>query len=97
MGVGLEFNKVGLIRSDQTHTSYRGKTAFVIPVASLGFHFWRGFSPVEVNIKYGETSATSFSFDRNGDSIQDATNGKFTQAQGKGRVIRISMSQILNY
>ena len=97
MGVGLEFNKVGLVRFDQTQTDYRGKTAFVIPVASLGFHFWRGFSPVEVNIKYGETSATYFSFDRNGDSIQDATNGKFTQAQGKGRVIRISMSQILNY
>ena len=97
MGVGLEYNKVGLIRFDQSSSDYQGKTGFVLPVASLGFHFWRGYSPVEVNIKYGETSYTSFSYDRNGDSIKDATNGKITQGQGRGRVIRISMSQILNY
>lgn len=97
LGAGIEFNKVGLIRFDQSQSDYRGQTAFVIPVASLGFHFWRGYSPVEINIKYGETGYTSFSYDRNGDSIKDATNGKLTQGQGKGRVIRISMSQILNY
>jgi hypothetical protein len=97
MGVGLEFNKVGLIRLDQTQSDYQGSTAFVIPVASIGFHFWRGYSPVEVNIKYGETSATYFSFDRDGDSILDATNGKISRGTGKGRTIRISMSQILNY
>ncbi|MFT7591204.1 MAG: hypothetical protein ACI9UJ_001126 [bacterium] len=96
-GAGLEFNKVGLIRLDQSQSAYRGNTAFVIPVASLGFHFWRGYSPVEVNIKYGETQSRTFAFDRNGQSIHDATNGKQTNAEGKGRVIRISMSQILNY
>jgi hypothetical protein len=85
-----------LLRLDQT-AEYRGKTAFVMPVASFGFHFWRGFSPVELNIKYGEGQTQFFSFDRNGDSISDQTNGKITQGQGKGRVFRISMSQILNY
>lgn len=97
MGIGLEYNKVGLIRFDQSQSSYKGKTGFVLPVASIGFHFWRGYNPAEINIKYGHTAPAYFSYDRNGDSIRDATNGKITQGKGQGRVIKVTMSQILNY
>ncbi|MBO6515801.1 MAG: hypothetical protein JJ975_04545 [Bacteroidia bacterium] len=97
LGVGLEYNKLGLIRLDNTSDPATPENkGFVVPVASLGFHFWRGMNPVEINIKYGQGRPTEYSIDRYGDPIL-SSNGLFTKAIGKSRSIKIGVSYLLNY
>ncbi len=97
LGFGIEYNKIGLIRLDNAgDPSSPVNKGFVVPVASLGFHFWRGVNPVEVNIKYGEGKTTEFYFDRYGDPILSA-DGRLSKASAKSRSLRISVSYLLNY
>lgn len=97
IGFGMEYNKLGLIRLDNVDDPGTPKNSgFVLPVASLGFHFWRGVNPVEVNIKYGEGKTVDYYYDRYGDPIYNAA-GQLSKATGKSRSVRIGVSYLLNY
>ena len=97
VGFGLEYNKLGLIRIDNVDEPSRAPNrGFVLPVASLGFHFWRGMNPVEVNVKYGEGRTVEFTHDRYGDPITSA-GGLLSKASARSRSIRLSVNYLLNY
>lgn len=95
-GVGFEYNKVGLIRLDNTDIAGNYNKGFVLPVASLGVHFWRGYSPVELNIKYGHGKITEFYYDKYGAAIRDNANN-IISGKSRARVLRASVSYLLNY
>ncbi len=98
LGLGFEFNKIGLLRFDNPSDIEANdlNKGFVLPVASLGIHFWRGYSPVELNIKYGQGQTVEYDFDRNGDVITDNV-GRIIKGSSKARVFRASISYLLNY
>ncbi|MFT5055829.1 MAG: hypothetical protein ACI80H_000534 [Pseudoalteromonas distincta] len=52
IGAGYELNKIGLLnfRDDRNPDKNR---AWIMPAVALGVHFYRGSSPMEVNLKYG--------------------------------------------
>ena len=52
-GAGFELNKIGLFRTATTEAEREMGKAWIMPSVSLGVHFYRGYSPMEVNIKYG--------------------------------------------
>lgn len=53
VGAGMELNKLGLFNFAVTEEERTLNKAWVMPVASLGVHFYRGMMPMEVNVKYG--------------------------------------------
>ncbi len=95
LGAGFEYNKVGLIQLNNDVASDIN-TGFVLPVLSFGFHFFRGFDPVEFNLKYGSGRQVEYFNDANGDPITTA-GGVLSSAFGRSRVVRASISYILNY
>lgn len=52
-GAGFEMNKLALFKFASTEQEQELNKAWIMPSVSLGVHFYRGYSPMEVNIKYG--------------------------------------------
>ncbi len=97
LGFGLEYNKLGLIRLDNVNEPGAAENkGFVLPIASLGFHFWRGYSPVEINVKYGHGRINEFYVNRFGDPIITG-NGITSKGTARSRSIRFSVAYLLNY
>ncbi|MBI1305748.1 MAG: hypothetical protein GC181_03935 [Bacteroidetes bacterium] len=96
-GGGLEFNKIGLISmQDQNTSSAASRKGWVMPVATLGIHFWRGYNPVEFNIKYGRGTQKEYVVDRYGNPIEDS-NGFLSSVKTQSYTFRMSISYLLNY
>lgn len=96
IGVGLEMNKTGLIRMDQVDEEGGAvNRAWVQPVVSLGIHFWRGYYPVEINLKYGVGQLETYYLNRYGQPILH--NGVISSASGRATSFRGSISYLLNY
>jgi hypothetical protein len=55
LGGGLELNKIGLFdfQNQGQGSEEVPNNAWVMPAVSLGVHFYRGYNPMEVNLKYG--------------------------------------------
>jgi len=53
IGAGFELNKLGLFTIASTEEERNMNKAWIMPAVTAGVHFYRGSSPMEVNIKYG--------------------------------------------
>jgi hypothetical protein len=51
LSAGFEVNKIGVINLDQGNRDLN--KAWIMPTTRVGVQFYRGYSPVEINIKYG--------------------------------------------
>ncbi|MCB9261837.1 MAG: hypothetical protein H6607_05625 [Flavobacteriales bacterium] len=99
LGVGYEFNKMGLINFEsvaKTDVERKVNSGFWIPVFSLGVHFWRRSSPMEVNLKYGQTDGQKYYTDRYGNQILNS-NGQYSYGFGRAKSIRLSFVYLLGY
>ncbi|HAV25278.1 MAG TPA: hypothetical protein DCX01_03780 [Bacteroidetes bacterium] len=52
IGAGYELNKIGLLNFAEDRNPDLNR-AWIMPAVALGVHFYRGSSPMEVNLKYG--------------------------------------------
>ncbi|MCB0734786.1 MAG: hypothetical protein H6608_02155 [Flavobacteriales bacterium] len=96
VGGGMELNKVGLLRMEETSSISAANRAWIMPVASISVHFWRGYNPVEINLKYGAGSTKEYYYDRFGNALEDA-NGNITSGRTKSQSFRMCVSYLLNY
>lgn len=53
LGYGIEFNKIGIVHLGTIYEDKMYNKGWVMPVFSGGIQFYKGKSPVEVNVKYG--------------------------------------------
>lgn len=95
-GGGLEFNKVGLLRMGEATSGATANKGWILPVASLGVHFWRGYNPMEINIKYGTGNTQEYFRDKFGNELTDDL-GRVTSGKAKSSSFRLSVSYLLNY
>lgn len=94
-GFGFEYNKLGLFdfASDVDKEADGG---WIMPVTSMGIHFWRGSMPMEINLKYGFGTATRYYVDKNGDPLRDEF-GNLTSGLRKAYSFKLSFCYMLNY
>ena len=52
IGAGYELNKIGVLNFGENKNPDKNR-AWIMPAVALGVHFYRGSSPMEVNLKYG--------------------------------------------
>jgi hypothetical protein len=52
IGAGYELNKIGVLNFGEDRNPDMNR-AWIMPAVALGVHFYRGSSPMEVNLKYG--------------------------------------------
>lgn len=95
-GGGLEYNKIGLIGGDPDDKEDGLHKGFILPVMTLGVHFWRGSTPFEVNMKYGQTKVEEYRIDRNGNQLTDEAGNPITRT-GKGSSFKLTFLYLLNY
>lgn len=95
IGGGLEYNRIGLISMGTPDQNAPNK-GWVHPVATLGFHFWRGLSPMELNLKYGAGGFVQYDTDLNGNPITN-DGGILTTRQGRSSSFKLSFVYLLNY
>ena len=59
IGAGYELNKIGVLNFRENRNRDKNsdvpppQQAWIMPAVALGVHFYRGSSPMEVNLKYG--------------------------------------------
>jgi hypothetical protein len=95
-GGGMEYNQVGLFGGSIDDKEDGVTGGFLLPVVTLGVHFWRGNSPFEVNLKYGTTKSETYRIDSNGQPlINDA--GDPISRTAKGSSFKLSFLYLLNY
>lgn len=95
IGGGLEVNRIGLLQMDAGSEDQAKNRAWVIPVATLGVHFWRGYNPMEINLKYGAGNVKNYYVDKFGTPLSD--NGSVAEGAAKSTSFRLSISYLLNY
>jgi hypothetical protein len=95
LGMGMEYNKLGLI-SVSSESSSEGNKGWMMPAASLGIHFWRGTSPMEINLKYGFRSPESYYIDKYGEPLKDRF-GNLTEGVTRANSFKVSIGYLLNY
>lgn len=88
LGGGIEYNKLALINQGNFEQKQYNK-GWVMPVVSGSVHFWRGSSPLEVNLKYGFGEPRSYSRDKFGSSIATRTTNAFS--------FKLSFIYLVNY
>ncbi len=70
IGCGYEFNKIGLIDFSINRSEPINK-AWLMPAITGGVQFYRGLSPVEVNVKYGFGKVQDQWVDQYGNKLTD--------------------------
>lgn len=88
-GGGFELNKVALINNSGEDPSTA--KAWIMPTVSGGIHFWRGSSPMEVNVKYGFGRLQEYSVDRYNRRL--LSGSRTTRASS----FKLSFTYLLNY
>ena len=53
VGYGFEFNKIGLLNFSSLSQNENINKSWVMPAFTAGAQFYRGLSPMEVNVKFG--------------------------------------------
>lgn len=71
IGAGYEYNKISLFTTTSNQKLRDANEGWLMPVFSVGIHFWRGNSPLEVNFKYGRGPFTEYSRDRYSNPLSD--------------------------
>jgi hypothetical protein len=89
IGAGFEYNKVALFEFNKDQ--YDDNKGWIMPAFSGSFHFWRGNSPLEVNVKYGFGREQKYSKNKDGGNISGGS--RTTKASS----LRLSLVYLLNY
>ena len=66
VGLGYEFNKIGLLDFSSSVNSEQINKSWIMPAITAGAQFYRGLSPMEVNVKYGFGVIKNQTVDQNG-------------------------------
>lgn len=90
-GFGFEVNKIGIIAPGASEAEQNGLRPWVMPSASLGIHFWRGSSPMEVNAKYGFGPLDEYRIDKFGQFLNEGP--RTTRAS----TLKLTFVYLLNY
>lgn len=95
IGGGFEYNKVGLIdvSGDPEPVNNKG---WIMPVGTMGIHFWRGIYPFEINVKYGVSSFQEYSVDGDGNPIQNEA-GAYISRKARASSFKITFVSLMNY
>ena len=96
IGGGLEYNKIGLVGGEEDDKADGLHKGFILPVMSMGVHFWRGNTPFEVNVKYGTTKTVEYRFDSDGNPLKNEA-GDLISRTGKGSSFKLTFLYLLNY
>jgi hypothetical protein len=88
-GAGLEVNKIGVINLGNIGGEQPANKAWVMPAIQAGAQFYRGYSPVEVNIKYGFGKLQEQFIDQFGNRLLDGK--KLTRASS----LKLSITYLL--
>lgn len=89
VGAGYELNKVGVINFGGGQNNPDLNRAWVMPAVTAGVHFYRGSSPMEVNLKYGFGPMQNQTVDNFGNPLR----GRFTT---RANSIKLSFTYLLN-
>ena len=89
--MGFEFNKIGLINPGASPEEQNALRPWVMPTASAAVHFWRGNTPMEVNVKYGFGALQSYQTNQFGQALP--TGSRNTRA----RSIKLTFVYLMNY
>jgi len=95
LGFGMEYNKLGLVNVNGGSKN-EGDNGWLMPVSSLGIHFWRGSMPMEINLKYGFGPSTDYFVNKFGDPLKDEF-GNLTRSSAKASSIKLTFGYLLNY
>jgi len=90
-GVGFEINKIGIIAPGASELEQDAMRAWVMPSASAAVHFWRGTSPMEVNVKYGFGPISEYRTDKYGQVLSQGPRS--TRASS----IKLTFVYLMNY
>ena len=91
IGAGVEMNKIGLINPGSSFEEREATKAWVMPTIAGGVHFWRGGSPMEVNVKYGFGRVQSYTVDKFGNKLSGF--GRETRASS----LKLTLIYLMNY
>jgi hypothetical protein len=89
IGAGLEFNKIGIFNFGTVGAEQPNNKAWIMPSIQAGAQFYRGYSPVEVNIKYGFGQLQEQFIDQFGNRLLDGK--KVTRASS----LKLSITYLL--
>jgi hypothetical protein len=73
LGYGIEFNKIGLLSFSSSPQNENMNKSWVMPAFTAGAQFYRGLSPMEVNVKFGYGGIENQRVDQYGNPL---LNGK---------------------
>jgi len=71
VGYGFEFNKIGLLNFSSLSQNENINKSWVMPVFTAGAQFYRGLSPMEVNVKFGYGKIENQRVDQYGNLLID--------------------------
>lgn len=91
LGAGLEFNKIGIVSFESDEQIRDINKPWVMPVAIIGAHFYRGSAPMEVSLKYGFGGLTEYFVDENGSPLTGIS--QTTRASS----LKLNFTYLLNY
>ncbi|MBT8327995.1 MAG: hypothetical protein KJP21_09755 [Bacteroidia bacterium] len=91
IGGGIEMNKIGLINPGSSQEERDASKAWFMPTVCGGVHFWRGSTPMEVNVKYGFGALQTYTHDKFGTKLSG--NGRQTRANS----IKLTLIYLMNY
>jgi hypothetical protein len=89
IGAGLELNKIGIFNFGTVGTEQPNNKAWIMPSIQAGAQFYRGYSPVEVSIKYGFGQLQEQFVDQYGNRLLDGK--KVTRASS----LKLSITYLL--
>ncbi|MDG1045549.1 MAG: hypothetical protein P8P81_02975 [Bacteroidia bacterium] len=69
LGYGLEFNKIGIVHLGTIYEDKMYNKGWIMPAFSGGIQFYKGKSPVEINVKYGYRKVQDQLVDQNGNRL----------------------------
>lgn len=69
LSAGYEVNKIGVINLDPEGNSREINKAWIMPTTRIGVQFYRGYTPVEVYVKYGFGPRQDQLIDGNGNNL----------------------------
>lgn len=89
IGAGFELNKIGIFNFGTTGAEQPNNKAWIMPSIQVGAQFYRGYSPVEVNVKYGFGQLQEQFIDQYGNRLLDGK--KVTRASS----LKLSITYLL--
>jgi hypothetical protein len=95
-GAGVEYNKVALLPNKFDEETSEGNKGWIMPVFSLGIHFWRMSNPVEINLKYGAGTPKEYFVDGYGEALRDASQN-LTSRTARSSTFKLSFVYLINY